>query len=1064
MIPVSPDDVREVLQKDRNDDQRDAISSSARRLLVVAGAGSGKTDVIARRISWWLGIGDSTGEPVAKESVVAFTFGESAAEEMKFRVRRWVDETTPEDRDPTLGGMYVGTIHSFCMQALRDLVPDRYQNYEVIDDAARVALIQRRGAFYNLLGLGALSDELDEGEYGTISQFLKGYDMLNEYGLLDVELPPESPPTSFDAAQEKAWCKEARLRTENIESDIPEAFARSAARFYAYLHCRRFLDFSTSQLELLRLFERDPEALPTLRERFRHVVVDEVQDINEIQYRIIDRLVGDEGHLTAVGDHRQAIYGWRGSKVELMARWHDRFDDDPESEIVRLRENYRSTPRILDLANRWAETIDPAGGMPQPPMKHGLGRREDFHSSHVGVGRFETTRQEAEWIADRIDELVDSGRDLGAAHDEDQGERGLTYGDIGILLRNTKDARTYADVLRERDIPTVFKAGPDLFSQPEVLMAMGVLGRMAGLDGFYGAEHDRKSLPGRISRVLGCDAEPEAVVRASVRRLRDEDLPLHEGVTERLLTAARLVDERLTGDTEDDDPRAKDLWTPGLRRFVSSAEAPARLFPQEIFQWVLAEAGVPEWDGTNGDRRQTAMFHLGQFSGLLREVESPGWTSPGDFRKDMIALSQWGAQNARTEKDPLLVEPDAVTISTVHKAKGLEYPAVFLADVKWARFPRHDTSGPQLPYGSDVIDPDELGDTENYDENRRLMYVGLTRAERYLFMTSSEAGGERGSFWSPFMETLGELVAEVGGEDVGARPDGLSGIRMLPSKTSRDEELVTSFSELRYFLECPHDFYLRNVLGFAPGIDRALGYGEGVHNLLRSIHSSPEAWAEMAEDREVVRELLKELADEGLFYLRYTTGDPAEDMRNRALEIVSRYVDEHAPELAEMEFEPEREFETLVDGENVLVTGAIDLLRFAEPPRVNVVDFKSGQASSVGPKTLARELMELQVKIYGLAAKTELEHETEQGLVRYLGEEEPDARELEVPLDDDELEEAREVVMDAARRIRGREFHSGPSGRGDVTDRLDRCGACDFIEFCGLEPAREYRDSRTGSE
>src|SRR5262249_47993264 len=145
----------------------------------------------------------------------------------------------------------------------------------------------------------------------------------------------------------------------------------SAARYYAYLRCRRFLDFSTSQSEFIRRLRSDPQHLRNLAEQQIHLVVDEAQDINPVQRELMELLVGKAGRLTVVGDHRQAIYGFRGAKVEIIAELWERFKKATDSEIVDLQENFRSTPRVIDLANRWAETIDPVRSMATLPMKHG---------------------------------------------------------------------------------------------------------------------------------------------------------------------------------------------------------------------------------------------------------------------------------------------------------------------------------------------------------------------------------------------------------------------------------------------------------------------------------------------------------------------------------------------------------------------------------------------------------------------------------------------------------------------------------------------------------------------
>jgi DNA helicase-2/ATP-dependent DNA helicase PcrA len=419
----------------------------------------------------------------------------------------------------------------------------------------------------------------------------------------------------------------------------------------------------------------------------------------------------------------------------------------------------------------------------------------------------------------------------------------------------------------------------------------------------------------------------------------------------------------------------------------------------------------------------------------------------------MIALCMWGTQKARTEEAPLLVPPDAVSISTVHAAKGLEFSAVFLADVNARRFPsqfaRRNVS---LPFDGAIlsrIDPAEIADNLNCDGERRLMYVALTRAERYLFVTSSHK--------SSFFKTVEIEIDAAGGTKAAGPSFQVTTLKLLPSEYKRDLRLATSFSDLRYYLECPHDFYLRKVLGFAPSIDQAFGYGRGVHNLMREIHSNPKEWAKLAQDPTALRERLEQLVKSGLFYLRYTTGGPLENMQKKALRIISEYVQLYQSELERLQFEPEREFETLIEEEQILVSGAIDIVRLDDPPRVTLIDFKSGEAESDIATKLTEEELKLQVGIYGLAAKHELEFEPDRGLVRYLGEDDPAKREMGITLNQPALEGARKIVVGAAKEIRDRKFYEGPRRGPRNPESGVRCAECDFVDFCGMKDAENFR-------
>jgi|GEM_PF-869036 DNA helicase-2/ATP-dependent DNA helicase PcrA len=1063
-------ELEKLLLESLTERQAEAVRSPKRRVLVVAGAGSGKTEVMARRIAWWVGV-----ERVPKDQIVAFTFTERAAEEMKFRIRLWLQKVTPTGEEVALGGMYVGTIHGFCLAKIREFWPDEYHNYDIIDEGARAALILR--GFNGVLGLKALKEASGQGQYRTLENFVQAYDQLQEHNQFEIELPPGEPPFELGAT-EGDWCKRAKLLTDVGSTPEAKAFAVSAARYYAYLRCRRFLDFSTSQSEFIRRLRSDKGRLRQLADINVHLVVDEVQDINPVQRQLMDLLVGNSGHLTSVGDHRQSIYGFRGAKVEIIADLWKRFKAGADSTVVDLQENFRSTPRIIRLANDWAGTIGKVGGMETPPMMHGNKARVDKHPSHVALVSFNDRAREAAWIADAIRVLIPSEAE-GAVHDKKNGtKRGITLSDIAVLVRSSTDVRTYMQALESAGIPCVVQAGPDLFSQPEVLFFVSALAISAGCEFFLGAAYNEKCLPNRIETVLGCPPEPtaepylkkvrsELALKAAARALRQTGLSFDRSVEDRVLAAAQAMARRIKNGQNLKAAQAAVFRAPNLRDFLTARNDLRRVFPQQLFHMLLAEAEVEMWDTCEG-RGQAALYHIGALSGLITGLETPGWTSVSDYPWQIIGLCQYGAEEGRAEEQPLMVQPDAVNISTVHGAKGLEFAAIFLADVCALRFPNSRSSiVPQLPLDGKIvqaIDVNGLADNANHDGERRLMYVALTRSERFLFISYSSTRVSRfiqgvpGTRRTPAIAGLQQLITAAGGRVTSDSRGLLQELKYAPKEHRRDVRLCTSFSDLRYYLECPHDFYLRKVLGFAPTIDQAFGYGRGVHNLMRAVHADPKKWAALAENRPALEREIQRLVDRGLFYLRYTTGEPADNMRAKGLKIVANYIQRYGAEMARLTFEPEKEFETLIEYEEgnggALISGAIDIIRQDDPPRVTLIDFKSGDPESDKHQKLDEEEMQLQVALYAVAAKKELQYQPEQGIVRYLDANDPSKAELRVPLDSNALSSAKNTVAKTAGKIRDRNFVGGPAAQ---KGGAKRCANCDFIGFCGMKEAVVYK-------
>lgn len=1040
-------EIKKILLSGLTESQKTAVSSTKQSVLVVAGAGSGKTEVMARRVAWWVGI-----DKVPKENIVAFTFTDRAAEEMKFRIRQWMGRISNTAEETALGGMYIGTIHGFCLAKLREFWPDTYHNFDILDEAARASLILR--GFYGILGLAGLQRAWETthrriGRYSTVELFCKTYDQLHEHNCFKIKLPEETPPHEL-GEKEKDWCKKAVLLTNVGDSDDARAFSISAARYYAYLRCRRFLDFSSSQTEMVQSLSMDEERLRILKESGVHLVVDEVQDINPIQMRLIEMIVGDSGKLSAVGDHRQSIYGFRGAKVEIIGTLWNKYRRWKHAEVIDLGGNFRSTPRIINLANCWADTIGKVKGMKTPPMEHGNRGRDDYHDSHLALVSFPDREDEAGWIAKTIRELVPSSS-KGVTHDKREGgERGISLADIAILVRSSTHVRSYMQALEELDIPCVVRAGPDLFSQPEVLLFVAALQLTSGGDAFIGSMNEPKSLPNRVRSVLGCGTDPVDVLHHAADALRESGIPCSTEAETRLLNASKAIHTRMHKEGETFSKADVSAFAPDLRDFLTSKNKLRRVFPQKIYHMLLAEAEVGAWDTDEG-RGQAALYHLGALSKLITGIETPGWTSLNEYKWQLIGLFQYGAEEGRAEEQPLLASPNAVTMSTIHGAKGLEFAVVFLADVNAHSFPSNYARQPvELPLSGPIIkkiDIEGLRDNPSYDGERRLMYVALTRAERFLFISRS------GRRTSRFVRQLLPMVDAVGGHTVDTGDHILSDLHYSDRENRRNFNIMTTFSDLRYYLECPHDFYLRKVLGFAPAIDQAFGYGRGVHNLLRAIHSDPKKWARLAKKDGAVGKELDKLIEQGLFYLRYTTKEPAENMQKKGKMLAENYVHTYINELEHLEFEPEKPFETLLDfcdGDGgALISGAIDILRLDDPPRITLIDFKSGHAESDLHMKLDADEMKLQVGLYAVAAKNELSYEPERGLVRYLDETDPKKAEMGIPLDPEALDSARAGVLETALQIRDRNYFAGPTARPRDPKIKSRCSECDFSGFCG---------------
>ncbi len=286
--------------------QQKAIDHWDGNLQIIACAGSGKTDVITRRIAKLVATGVNTA------SIVAFTFTDNAAEELKFRIRKHLQELHPEN--PELGDMYVGTVHSFCYELLKEYKP-KYKSYDVLDENQRIIFVSTYNHFRRL-GLERIFDR----RYRNFEIFCLNVDVVRE----------EMIAPSF----------------------LPESFRHCFEQYLTLLDEERFLDFSGMMNEVVKLFNEDSDFASLVSNRYEHIIVDEYQDINPIQEKLISLLAGDNGNICVVGDGDQCIYQWRGTDVDNLLTFTKRY---PNVESIDITTNFRSSNVIVDTTRQFIE-------------------------------------------------------------------------------------------------------------------------------------------------------------------------------------------------------------------------------------------------------------------------------------------------------------------------------------------------------------------------------------------------------------------------------------------------------------------------------------------------------------------------------------------------------------------------------------------------------------------------------------------------------------------------------------------------------------------------------------
>jgi DNA helicase-2/ATP-dependent DNA helicase PcrA len=683
-IAVDPASLLEGL----NPQQRAAVLHSGGPLLVVAGAGSGKTRVLTHRIAWLIAERD-----VHPGSVLAITFTNKAAGEMRERVARLVG--------PRASAMWVSTFHSACVRILRREIgrlgfPTSFSIYDQADSVRLMTLVAR-----------------------------------------DLDLDPRQFPPRLLTARVSAL-KSDLVDFESHAEDVRHADTRDQLVAEAYrgyqqrLSQARALDFDDLIMTTVSLLQVFPEVAESYRRRFRHVLVDEYQDTNHAQYALIREIVGgpdpEDGHadpppaeLAVVGDADQSIYAFRGATVRNILDFET---DYPDATVVLLEQNYRSTQTILSAANA---VIARNPARPPKNLWSAAGHGEKI----VGYVA-DNEHDEAAFVAQEVDRLCD----LGLARP----------GDVAVFYRTNAQSRVFEEVFIRVGLPYKVIGGVRFYERREVRDALAYLRVLANPD-------DTVSLR-RILNVprRGIGERAEACVAALAQRdrisfaaalARAEEAP---GIATRSLAAVAAFRTLLDG----------------LRALADSGAGPA-----EVVEAVLDRSGLlAELEASEDPQDAGRVDNLRELAAVAREFEqTTGGGTLGDFLERVALVA-----DADELPDADEESAGAVTLMTLHTAKGLEFPVVFLAGLEEGVFP-HERS---------LADPAELA------EERRLAYVGITRAQQRLYVSRARQRSSWGApAYNPPSRFLGDLPGELIEWRGGAEPAQAGAARRLADRGSR---------------------------------------------------------------------------------------------------------------------------------------------------------------------------------------------------------------------------------------------------------------------------------------
>lgn len=606
-----------------NERQREAVAAPLGNYLVLAGAGSGKTRVLTYRIAWLIGV-----ENVSPNGILAVTFTNKAAAEMRHRIEDLLqDQITPPF------GMWVGTFHSLAHRLLRRHAPDAGlpADFQILDSEDQLRLVKRLVKSYNL----------DEGLY---------------------------PPKQI------CWYinnkKDLGLRADQIEMRSKED--RSWVEIYKIYQdaCDRagLVDFAELLLRTYELWLKKPLILQRYQQRFQHILVDEFQDTNNIQYEWVKLLAGNSANVMIVGDDDQSIYGWRGAKIDNIYR----FLTDYHAETIRLEQNYRSTENILQAANILIANNEGR-----------LGKNlwtEGNKGDPVGIYRAFNEHDEARFVTSQIKQWVDEGGN---------------YDQCAVLYRSNRQSRILEEAFLQSGLPYRIYGGLRFFERQEIKDALGYLRLLA----------NRQD-----------DVAFERVVNTPTRGIGDRTLEILRDIArKRTLTLWQATHLAL------EEKLVQGRAASALLRFIELINAldndTFELPLAEQTEFVIEHSGLKEmYQKEKGEKGEVRLENLDELVFAARDFQKP---DEAEEMSDLIAfLTHASLEAGEGQASP---HQQCVDLMTLHSSKGLEFDRVFIVGMEEGLFP----SGAS-------------GEEGRIEEERRLAYVGITRARKKLTLCYAE--------------------------------------------------------------------------------------------------------------------------------------------------------------------------------------------------------------------------------------------------------------------------------------------------------------------------------------
>lgn len=875
------------LSLDKN--QLDAVNYDIGPLLIIAGAGTGKTTVITERIKHLI-----VDKNVSPDQLLALTFTEKAANQMQERV----DVLLPYGYT----NLWIHTFHSFCDRILRNeahsigLDP----NYKLISQSESILLLRQ-----NIFDLGLKIFR----PLGNPNKFLEA--LLNHFSRLkDEDISPK---------EYLSWAKRQKKTDENAQYI---ELAKSYSKYEELKTKRSVMDFADLISNTLLLFRTRANILKKYQNQFKFILVDEFQDTNFAQNELAILLAGDDKNINVVADDDQSIYRFRGAAVSNVLQFKKNF---PKARIITLIDNYRSTQEILDSSYRLIQNNNPNRLEIVERIVKKMKSHSDKKNEKISLIRKPRAEDEADQIAQTIKALS---------------KEGYKYKDIAILLRANDHAINITGALFRNRIPFQFLGPGYLFQQEEIKDLIAYLTFLTNLS-------DSISL----FRVLSMEIFEISFVELNyiLNFAKKRNISLFEAISVEKL-------EFLNPKTGSTLKNFRKMVEEHLRRSRKDQAG------QLLYDFLVDTKLFDTLQNTNSVQDEKRVQNIAKFFDRIKNFE----TERSDA--NIFTLVEWLTLMMQMGDSPLAADIDireenAVNILTVHSSKGLEFPVVFLVNLVTDRFPTRERSE-KIPLPESLIKEDLPSQSDfHLEEERRLFYVGMTRAKEKLYFTAADyyGIGKRQKKLSPFIyEALPDLKKEETLQKENQQMSLLEVLAPYKSVERKEEEKMPlkidyiTYSNLQMFDICPLHYKAKAIFNLPTPPSGVLSFGTSMHKTLYELYKL------VMEAKKPTKIDFKKLLEENWENQGYDSKKHEIERFSQAQKIISEfYKTEGNPFVKPLAIEQPFNF-VLKNG--VKVFGKIDRID-SKKDGIEIIDYKTGLDN---PK--ADKAHQLQLAIYALAA------------------------------------------------------------------------------------------------